>query len=130
MCNRNCFTISVKKLPFCSMFTLGFVFCANCETYLYREDCKKLRCPCCRFQVRTSPRSKKSVIMARIWKLQLEKKDHLNLQLFKMKRSKKHLIKFIKKKDWKAFECYYCKRLFKFYIGLCKHMTKCPKLQE
>ncbi len=46
------------------------------------------------------------------------------------KESRLVMSKYIKVKDWKAFECYYCGKLYKFWNGLTKHMENCKKLQE
>jgi len=39
-------------------------------------------------------------------------------------------MKFIKKKDWKSFQCYYCDKLYKFWNGLTKHMESCKKYEK
>jgi len=72
MCNQICNKFSVKKMSTCSMFSLGFVACNPCDKYFFRDDCKKnnggsLVCPCCMRQVRTNPRSKKNLVVARLW---------------------------------------------------------------
>ena len=71
MCNSICFKFAVKKMSTCSMFSLGFVMCNPCDTYFYRDDCLKNKggsiiCPCCLMQVRTNPRSKKNLVVARL----------------------------------------------------------------
>jgi len=95
MCNGICYKFAITKNPFRSMFGLGFVRCSDCECFLESQSCKKnnggsLICPCCRYQVRTSPRNKKAMIKVRIWiKFKSEKKEHLTLQNFKMKKLKR-----------------------------------------
>ena len=64
MCNSICRFFKVVKNPTLSMFEIGFVRCNNCDVFLKPEDCLKNKggskiCPCCRKQVRTSPRCKK-----------------------------------------------------------------------
>jgi len=70
MCNRICFKFAVRKMSTCSMYSLGFKMCNECDCYLYSDDClinnggSKI-CPCCFLQVRSNPRSKKNMIVVR-----------------------------------------------------------------
>jgi len=52
-------------------------------------------------------------------------KGHANFNNIMKKLEMKKNMKFIKKKDWKSFECGFCGRSFKFYSGLTNHMEKC-----
>ncbi len=70
MCNSICQNFAVKRMSTCSMYSLGFVSCNQCDSFFYRDDCRKnqggaLVCPCCLRQCRTNPRSKKNLIVMR-----------------------------------------------------------------
>lgn len=66
-CNGSCKRIGIKRVSaFHSMYQMGFKRCQNCEIWITEKICiigttGKMKCPCCKLQVRHSPRNKNTM---------------------------------------------------------------------